>query len=134
MTRNGGTMADPGSVAYLFSRKGTVTMDKKGLTEDDGLVAVLDAGAEDVSDSGESFEVISEPGDLVAVRSALIDASIDYDSAEASFQPSVSVAVGVEGARKVIKLVEAREDNGDVQNVWTNVDLSAEVLAALETE
>src|SRR5690625_1831464 len=71
MTRNGGSMADPGSVAYLFTRKGTVTLDKNDLTEDDVLVAVLDAGAEDVNDLGDSFEVISEPGDLVAVRSAL---------------------------------------------------------------
>jgi len=121
-------------VAYLFSRKGTVTLDKNDLTEDDVLAAVLDAGAEDVNDLGESFEVISEPGDLVAVRSALVEAGIDYDSAEASFVASVSVAVDVEGARKVIKLVEALEDNDDVQNVWTNVDMSDEVLAALEAE
>ena len=134
MTRNGGQMADPGSVAYLFSRKGMVMLDKNGLTEDDVLVAVLDAGAEDVNDLGESFEVISEPGDLVAVRSALVEAGIDYDSAEASFQPSVSVPVDVEGARKVFKLVEALEDSDDVQNVWTNVDLSDEVLAALDAE
>nr|WP_235653744.1 YebC/PmpR family DNA-binding transcriptional regulator [Mycolicibacter icosiumassiliensis] len=134
MTRNGGQMADPGSVAYLFSRKGMVTLDKNSLTEDDVLAAVLDAGAEDVNDLGDSFEVISEPGDLVAVRSALVDAGIDYDSAEASFQPSVSVPVDVEGARKVFKLVEALEDSDDVQNVWTNVDLSDEVLAALDAE
>lgn len=134
MTRNGGQMADPGSVAYLFSRKGMVILDKNGLTEDDVLAAVLDAGAEDVNDLGESFEVISEPGDLVAVRSALVDAGIDYESAEASFQPSVSVPVDVEGARKVFKLVEALEDSDDVQNVWTNVDLSDDVLAALDAE
>jgi transcriptional/translational regulatory protein YebC/TACO1 len=78
--------------------------------------------------------VISEPGDLVAVRTALVDAGIDYDSAEAGFQPSVSVAVDVDAARKVFKLVEALEDSDDVQNVWTNVDLSDEVLAALEAE
>jgi len=68
MTRNGGNMADPGSVSYLFTRKGVVTLEKNGLTEDDVLTAVLDAGAEDVTDLGESFEVISEPTDLVAVR------------------------------------------------------------------
>src|SRR4029077_8700822 len=90
MTRNGGTMADPGSVAYLFARKGVVTLEKDGLTEDDVLTAVLEAGAEDVSDLGDSFEIISEPGDLVAVRTALQDAGIEYDSAEAGFQPSVS--------------------------------------------
>ena len=74
MTRNGGNMADPGSVSYLFSRKGVVTLEKNGLTEDDVLTAVLEAGAEDVNDLGDSFEVISEPGDLVAVRTALQDA------------------------------------------------------------
>ena len=134
MTRNGGTMADPGSVAYLFSRKGVVTCEKNGLTEDDVLAAVLDAGAEDVSDLGDSFEIISEPSDLVAVRTALQDAGIDYESAEASFQPSVSVPVDLDGARKVFKLVDALEDSEDVQNVWTNVDVSDEVLAALDGE
>ncbi|MFI5716967.1 YebC/PmpR family DNA-binding transcriptional regulator [Nocardia sp. NPDC051750] len=134
MTRNGGNMADPGSVAYLFHRKGVVTLEKNGLSEDDVLMAVLDAGAEEVSDLGESFEVISEPGDLIAVRSALQAAGIDYDSAESGFQPSVSVAVDVEGARKVFKLVDALEDSDDVQNVYTNVDLSDEVLAELDDE
>jgi transcriptional/translational regulatory protein YebC/TACO1 len=127
-------MADPGSVAYLFARKGVVTLEKDGLTEDDVLTAVLEAGAEDVNDLGESFEVISEPTDLVAVRTALQDAGIDYESAEAGFQPSVSVPVDVEGARKVFKLVDALEDSDDVQNVYTNVDVSDEVLAALDEE
>jgi YebC/PmpR family DNA-binding regulatory protein len=134
MTRNGGAMADPGSVSYLFSRKGVVTLEKNGLTEDDVLTAVLEAGAEDVSDLGESFEIVSEPTDLVAVRTALQDAGIDYDSAEASFQPSVSVPVDVDGARKVFKLVDALEDSDDVQNVYTNVDLSDEVLAVLDED
>lgn len=132
MTRNGGNMADPGSVSYLFHRKGIVTLEKNGLAEDDVLAAVLDAGAEEVNDLGESFEIISEPGDLVAVRSALQAAGIDYDSAESGFQPSVNVAVDVEGARKVFKLVDALEDSDDVQNVYTNVDVSDEVLAELE--
>ncbi|MBF6348657.1 YebC/PmpR family DNA-binding transcriptional regulator [Nocardia flavorosea] len=132
MTRNGGNMADPGSVAYLFHRKGVVTLEKNGLSEDDVLMAVLDAGAEEVNDLGESFEIISEPGDLVAVRSALQAAGIDYDSAESGFQPSVNVAVDVDGARKVFKLVDALEDSDDVQNVYTNVDVSDEVLAELD--
>src|SRR6202007_3161397 len=134
MTRNGGSLADPGSVAYLFTRKGVVMLEKNGLTEDDVLTAVLEAGAEDVNDLDDSFEIISEQSDLVAVRTALQDAGIDYESAEASFQPSVSVPVDVDGARKVFKLVDALEDSDDVQNVWTNVDLSDEVLAALDEE
>ncbi|WP_431954442.1 YebC/PmpR family DNA-binding transcriptional regulator [Nocardia lijiangensis] len=132
MTRNGGNMADPGSVAYLFHRKGVVTLEKNGLSEDDVLMAVLDAGAEEVNDLGESFEIISDPSDLIDVRKALQAAGIDYDSAESGFQPSVSVAVDAEGARKVFKLVDALEDSDDVQNVYTNVDISDEVLAELD--
>ncbi|MEV0077222.1 YebC/PmpR family DNA-binding transcriptional regulator [Nocardia neocaledoniensis] len=134
MTRNGGNMADPGSVAYLFGRKGVVTLEKNGLSEDDILEHVLDAGAEEVNDLGESFEIISEPGDLIAVRSALQAAGIDYDSAESGFQASVSVAVDAEGARKVFKLVDALEDSDDVQNVYTNVEISDEVAAQLDDE
>lgn len=132
MTRNGGNMADPGSVAYLFHRKGIVTLEKNGLSEDDVLVAVLDAGAEEVSDLGEVFEVTSDPSDLVAVRTALQEAGIDYDSAESGFQPSVSVPVDADAARKVFKLVDALEDSDDVQDVYTNIDISDEVLAELD--
>ncbi|WP_327100022.1 YebC/PmpR family DNA-binding transcriptional regulator [Nocardia vinacea] len=134
MTRNGGNMADPGSVSYLFHRKGIVTLEKNGLSEDDVLLAVLDAGAEEVNDLGDSFEVVSEPSDLIPVRKALQDAGIDYDSAESGFQPSVSVAVDIDGARKVFKLVDALEDSDDVQNVYTNVDISDEVGSQLEQD
>src|SRR3984893_2115471 len=134
MTRNGGNMADPGSVAYLFSRKGLVTLDKNGQTEDDVLTAVLEAGAEEINGPDDPFEMSCEPGDLVAVRTALQEAGIDYESAEASFQPSVSVPVDRDGARKVFKLVDALEDSDDVQNVYTNIDLSDEVLAALDED
>src|SRR5215212_9470705 len=82
VTRNGGNMADPGSVSFMFSRKGLVVTPKAGQTEDDILMAVLDAGAEEVNDSGDTFEIISEPTDLVAVRTALQDAGIEYDSAD----------------------------------------------------
>ena len=132
MTRNGGNMADPGSVAYLFTRRGVVTLEKNGQSEDDILMAVLDAGAEEVNDLGDSFEVVSEPTDLVAVRTALVDAGIDYDSAEADFRASVEVPVDAEGARKVFKLIDALEDCDDVQDVYSNVDVSDEVLAELD--
>jgi YebC/PmpR family DNA-binding regulatory protein len=133
MTRNGGSMADPGSVSYLFNRKGVVVVPVvDGLTEDDVLTAVLDAGAEEVTDQGESFEVISEATDLVAVRSALQDAGIDYDSADASFLPSVSVPLDEDGARKVFRLIDALEDSDDVQNVYANYDVTDEVMAAVD--
>jgi YebC/PmpR family DNA-binding regulatory protein len=131
MTRNGGNMADPGSVAYLFSRKGVVLVPKKDLTEDDVLGAVLEAGAEEVNDLGDEFEVISEASDLVAVRTALQDAGIDYDSADSSFLPSVQVPLDEEGARKVFKLIDALEDSDDVQNVYANFEVSDDVLAAV---
>jgi YebC/PmpR family DNA-binding regulatory protein len=134
MTRNGGNMADPGSVAYLFTRKGVVTLEKNGLSEDDVLMAVLEAGAEDVNDLGDSFEIIAEPTDLVAVRTALQDAGIDYDSADATFQPSVTVPVDLDGARKVLKLLDALEETDDVQDVYSNVDISDEVAAALDED
>ncbi|MFZ0834628.1 MAG: YebC/PmpR family DNA-binding transcriptional regulator [Mycobacterium sp.] len=134
VTRNGGSMADPGSVSYLFSRKGVVSLDKDGLTEDDVLAAVLDAGAEDVTDLDDAFEIICEPTDLVAVRTALQDAGIDYDSAEAGFQPSVTVPLDADGARKLMRLVDALEDSDDVQDVYTNADIPDEVMAELDEE
>ncbi len=132
LTRNGGSLADAGSVAYMFSRKGVVIVPKAGLTEDDVLTAVLDAGAEEVNDLGESFEVVSEAGDLVAVRTALQDAGVDYESAEASFLPSVTVPLDEDGARKVFKLIEALEDCDDVQNVFANFDVSDDVMALID--
>ena len=134
LTRNGGTLGEAGSVSYLFARKGVIMVPRtEGVTEDDILMAVLDAGAEEVNDLGEGgFEVLCEPGDLVEVRTALQRAGIDYDSAEAGFQPSTSVPVDVEGARKVMRIVDALEDSDEVQEVYTNVDLSDEVLAELD--
>ncbi|MGR4884381.1 YebC/PmpR family DNA-binding transcriptional regulator [Streptomyces sp. LARHCF249] len=132
MTRNGGSMADPGSVSYLFNRKGVIVLAKGELTEDDVLESVLEAGAEEVNDIGESFEVISEATDLVAVRTALQEAGIDYDSAEASFVPSMQVELDEEGARKIFKLIDALEDSDDVQNVFANFDVSDEVMEKVD--
>jgi YebC/PmpR family DNA-binding regulatory protein len=132
VTRNGGTMADPGSVSYMFNRKGVVIVTKaNGITEDKILEHVLDAGAEDVTDLGESFEIVSEPSDLVAVRTALQGAGIDYESADTSFLPSVSVPLDAEGAAKVFALIDAIEELDDVQNVFGNFDVSDEVMASL---
>ncbi|SCK43797.1 YebC/PmpR family DNA-binding transcriptional regulator [Streptomyces sp. WMMB 322] len=134
MTRNGGSMADPGSVSYLFNRKGVVIVPKggDGLSEDDVLAAVLEAGAEEVNDLGENFEVISEATDLVAVRTALVDAGIDYESADNSFLPSVQVPLEEDGARKIFKLIDALEDSDDVQNVFANFDVDDEVMAKVD--
>ncbi|HEU4676188.1 MAG TPA: YebC/PmpR family DNA-binding transcriptional regulator [Motilibacteraceae bacterium] len=131
MTRNGGSMADPGSVSYLFTRKGLIVVPKGELTEDDILLAVLDAGAEEVKDDGEQFEIVCEATDLVKVRQALQDAGYDYDAADATFLPSVSVELDEEGARKIFRLIDALEDSDDVQNVYANYDVSDEIMEAV---
>ena len=132
VTRNGGTMADPGSVSYLFNRKGVVVVAKSAASEDQILDVVLDAGAEEVNDLGETWEVVSEATDVVAVRTALQNAGIDYESAEATFVPSMTIDADADTAAKVFKLIEALEDSDEVQNVFANFDVSDEVLAALD--
>ena len=133
VTRNGGSMADLGSVSYLFNRKGVVIVKKDGtLTEDSILDAVLEAGAEEVNDLGEAFEIVSEPVDLVPVRTALQSAGIDYESADSSFLPSMSIPLDADGAKKVFELIDAIEELDDVQNVYSNFDVSDEVMASLE--
>jgi YebC/PmpR family DNA-binding regulatory protein len=137
LTRNGGSMADPGSVSYMFHRKGVVIvpkaggMQRGGVTEDDVLAAVLDAGAEEINDLGESFEVISEPADLVAVRTALQQAGIEYESAEAAFLPTVEIELDEEQARRVFRLIDALEDSDDVQDVYANYSVSDDVMEKL---
>ena len=132
MSRNGGNMADPGSVSYLFSRKGVVLVPKSpGLTEDDVLMAVLDAGADEVNDLGESFEIVSQPADLQRVRDAVTAAGMQVESADVSWLPSVTVPLDEDTARRVLRLVDALDDCDDVQNVWANFDISDEVLEAV---
>jgi YebC/PmpR family DNA-binding regulatory protein len=132
VTRNGGTMADPGSVSYLFNRKGVIIVSKQDAEEEAVLEAVLDAGAEEVNDLGDSLEVVCEAGDVVEVRTALQAAGIDYESAEATFVPSVTVPLDAEGAVKIFRVVEALEDSDEVQNVFANFDVPDEVIAALD--
>ncbi len=131
-SRNGGSMADPGSVSYLFNRKGVVIVGKAGgLTEDDVVNAVLEAGAEEVSDLGDSFEVTSEAGDVVAVRSALQDAGIDYESADVAFVPTMEVPIDEEQARRVFRVIDALEDSDDVQDVYANYSVSDDIMEKL---
>ncbi len=131
-SRNGGSMADPGSVSYLFNRKGVVIVSKAGgVTEDDILNAVLEAGAEEVNDLGDSFEVTSESGDVVAVRSALQDAGIDYESADIAFVPTMEVPIDEEQARRVFRVIDALEDSDDVQDVYANYSVSDDIMEKL---
>lgn len=132
MTRNGGSMADPGSVSYLFTRKGVVMVSKTGengaVTEDEILGAVLDAGAQEVNDLGETYEIVSESSDVVSVRTSLQSVGIDYESAEATFMPSMTVSLDEDSARTLFRLLETLEDSDDVQNVYANFDISDEVM------
>jgi YebC/PmpR family DNA-binding regulatory protein len=132
LTRNGGSMADPGSVSYLFHRKGVVLVSKgSAVSEDDVLTAVLDAGAEEVNDLGESFEVISEPTDLLAVRTAVAEAGLEYESAEAAFLPTVEIELDEEQAKRVFRVIDALEDSDDVQDVYANYSVSDDIMAKL---
>lgn len=137
VTRNGGTMADPGSVSRLFNRKGVVILAKaqegKEVDEDTVLEATLDAGAEEVNDLGEAWQVVSEATDLVAVRSAVQQAGLDYESADVEFVASLEIPVAdATTAGKVMKLVDAIDDLDDVQNVFSNADIPDEVLEQIE--
>ena len=135
VTRNGGTIADPGSVAYMFNRKGVLIVKKqqigREISEDDLLEVVLDTGAEEVNDLGENFEVVTSPTELTSARDALKRAGLEYDSADISFLPTVSVGVDAETAKLVFELIDAIEDLEDVQNVYGNFDVSDEVMASL---
>ncbi|MGL4339739.1 MAG: YebC/PmpR family DNA-binding transcriptional regulator [Rhodoglobus sp.] len=135
MSRNGGSLADPGSVAYNFTRKGVISITKTdSVTEDDILLAVLDAGAEEVNDQGEGFEVVTDTAHLVAAREALQAAGIDYDASEAEFVPNLTVEVDADIARRVMKLIDALDDCDDVQNIYSNYDVSAAVQAELDQD
>ncbi|AXR73655.1 MULTISPECIES: YebC/PmpR family DNA-binding transcriptional regulator [Auritidibacter] len=134
VTRNNGTLADSGSVAFLFNRQGVVRMDAEGKEEDEILMAVLDAGAEEVAKSGGSFEVYSDPSDLQDVAKALDEAEIDYESDEVEFVATMKVELDAKAARQFLRLADALEELDDVQNVSSNVDITDEVAAELENE
>ena len=122
-------------MAFLFERKGVVEVTRTdGLTEDDVLMAVLDAGADEVVEQEDVFEVVSEATDLPAIRAALDEAGLEYNNDDPQFRPSMLVELDAEGARKFLRLVDAVEELDDVQNVYANADIPAEVLAQLDSE
>ncbi|UIZ91354.1 YebC/PmpR family DNA-binding transcriptional regulator [Corynebacterium sp. CNCTC7651] len=132
MTKNGGNLGESGSVGYMFERTGVVTIAKGELTEDDVLMAVLDAGAEEVNDLGEEFEIVCKPTDLAAVREALAGEGIEVEDSGQEFRADVQVEMDAEGAKKMLRIIDALEDSDDVQNVYTNMSISDEVAAQLE--
>ncbi len=132
MSKNGGNLGESGSVAYMFTRTGLVFVEKADRTEDDVLMAVLDAGAEEVNDLGERFEIVCDPSAVQDVKAALTEADIEVDDNDLDFRASVEVPADKELATKIFKLIDALEDSDDVQDVYTNMDVSDEVLAELD--
>jgi YebC/PmpR family DNA-binding regulatory protein len=130
----GGNLGNPGCVAYLFQRKGTIYVPAAETEEDALLEAVLEAGGEDMREAGGFYEVITEPEALSQVKDALDAKEIPVESAELSMLPDTSVPLGSDEARKVLALMEDLDDHDDVQNVYANFDLPDDVLAEVEAE
>jgi YebC/PmpR family DNA-binding regulatory protein len=126
-SKNGGNLGEPGSVAYLFEKKGTVVIDAARYSEDD-LMAAVEAGAEDVVTDEDVFEVVTEPADFARVRDALEQAGVEMESAELAYRPSSVVPVDESQAGRLMRLIEALEDSDDVSAVHANFDVSADVL------
>ena len=136
-SKNGGSMAEPGAVSWQFERKGVILVSKKGasgdVTEDDLMLAALEAGADDISDAGDQWQVTTPPHDEPAVRSALEEAGMTVDSAEVTLVPSTSVPLESEGdARQVLRVIDLLEDHDDVQNVYANFDIPDRVLETID--
>lgn len=132
MSKNGGNMADNGAVSYMFNRKGVVVVKKGELTEDDVLVAVLDAGAEEVNEIEDKFEIVCAPEDTTAVREALKEAEIEEEDHDQDFRANMQTTLDADGARKMLKLLDALDEVDDVQEVYTNMDIPEDVAAELE--
>jgi YebC/PmpR family DNA-binding regulatory protein len=130
-TKNGGSLAGPGSVAWQFDRKGVVVIDREGVDEDVLMELALESGAEDIAEDGEQWQVTTDPTDLASVRRALEEAGIAYASADLSLVPKTTVQPTEKEARQLLRLVDALEDNDDVQEVVANFDISEEVLEAV---
>jgi YebC/PmpR family DNA-binding regulatory protein len=131
-TKLGGSLAEPGAVAWQFERKGVIVLPKK-VSEDDLMEVVLEAGADDVVDDGDMWRVLCEPSSLTEVRAALEGASIAFDSADADMQPTTSVALETaEAAKQVLRLIDALDDHDDVQNVASNFDIPDSLMQDLE--
>jgi YebC/PmpR family DNA-binding regulatory protein len=126
-TKNGGNLGEPGSVAYLFDKRGVIVVDATRYAEDD-LLPAIEAGALDVSVDDDVFEVLTEPGDLPAVRASLEEAGVELESAEVGQHPKTRVPIDEETATKLVRLIEALEDNDDVDEVHANFDADAAVL------
>jgi YebC/PmpR family DNA-binding regulatory protein len=130
-SKHGGQLAQPGAVAWVFERRGSIMVDGTRFAEDDVMAAAIDAGAEDVLQDGDQFEVLTEPADFAAVREAMVTAGIEFEQAELTMIPKNTVKLQENDARKTMKIVDALEDSDDVQEVYANFDIPEDVLEAL---
>jgi YebC/PmpR family DNA-binding regulatory protein len=135
-TRNGGSLAEPGAVAWQFHRKGMIIVDKtSGVDEDELMLAALDAGAEDIADQGDTFDITTPPTEFTKVRDTLTEAGIPLASSDLTMVASTAVPLATEAdARKVLRVLDALEDNDDVQNVYANFDIPDEIFQAVSAE
>jgi YebC/PmpR family DNA-binding regulatory protein len=132
-TRNGGSMAEPGAVSWQFQRQGVLMVPKSASPEDEVMLVALEAGADDLSDEGDLWQVTTPPADLAAVRAALEEAGITVDSADLALTPTTVVPIDDEGeARRVLRLIDLLEDHDDVQNVYANFDIPDHVIELVE--
>jgi len=130
-TKNGGTLGDPGSVAWMFTRKGVVLIPKDTVTEDDLMMAAMEAGAEDITQDGDYWQVFCAPTELQQLKTALAEAGIEPESARFSMEPNATITLDKDAADKVLKLMDALDDEDDVQEVYSNFEISDEILAEL---
>lgn len=130
--KSGGNMGEPGSVAWMFNKKGVILVPVNGgKTEDEVMEAAIDAGAEDVTTGEEHYEIVTEPGDFAAVRDALATAGVKYDEAELTMVPTTTVELDEAGARKVLRLMDNLNEHDDVQDAYANFDITDEILEAV---
>jgi len=134
LSKNGGSLAEPGAVAWQFDRKGVVLLPKGDHEEDDLMMIALEAGAEDLTDLGETWQLTSEPTDLNGLRDALEAAEIEFTSADLVMVPQQTVELDESDAKAVLRLIEILEDNDDIQDVYSNFDISEEVMDALAAD
>jgi len=130
-TKNGGTLGDPGSVAWMFTRKGVVLIPRNSVTEDDLMLAAMEAGADDIAEDGDYWQVLCAPTELQQLKDALAEAGIELESARFSMEPNATVPLDRESADKVLKLMDALDDEDDVQEIYSNFEISDEIMAEL---
>lgn len=129
--KNGGNLGENGCVAWMFNKKGYINVEKTAVDEDTLMETVLEAGAEDVRDDGDNFEIITEPDDFEAVKEAVEKAQIPYVEAEVTMLPQTNASLTGKDAEKMIRLMDMLEDCDDVQKVYTNADISEDVINAM---